>query len=153
ECHHRMHHVKGPRVSQVVYGPSIGQQTPAFADVDVLELETPEQRRTIGERRHVSAARSGDTRVVDRESGLGIVRIQMEQRAMPSEMDGQSGTLVPCRFNLGKKREAVANTPLHFHHMSDDVNGAGMTGIECQRAPRDFFGATVLSIFLEGKSV
>jgi hypothetical protein len=37
--------------------------------------------------------------------------------------------------------------------MRDHVNGAGMTWIECQRAPRDFFGAAVLSILLEGKGV
>ena len=45
------------------------------------------------------------------------------------------------------------DTALHFHHMHDNVNGGRMPGIECQRAPRDFFGATVLSIFFEGKSV
>ena len=37
--------------------------------------------------------------------------------------------------------------------MGDNVNGAGMTRIECQRAPRDFFGAAVLSVFFQGKSV
>jgi hypothetical protein len=56
-------------------------------------------------------------------------------------------------LDRGKKCEAVMDTALHFHHMHDNVNGGRMPGIECQRAPRDFFGATVLSIFFEGKSV
>jgi len=45
ERHHDMHHVKGPRIRQIVRGPSISQRTPVFAEVDLLELEAPEQRR------------------------------------------------------------------------------------------------------------
>jgi hypothetical protein len=37
--------------------------------------------------------------------------------------------------------------------MRDSVNGAGMPRIEHQRLPRNSFGATVLSILLEGKGV
>src|SRR6516164_1140894 len=101
-----MHHVKGPHFRQIVRGPSIGQQSPALADVDVLELEAPEECRTIRERCYIGTGRSGDLRVIDRKSPLRIVRIQLEQRAMPSEMDGQSSTFVPCRFDRGKKCEA-----------------------------------------------
>jgi len=72
---------------------------------------------------------------------------------MPGEMDGYSSTFAPCRFSRSKKCEPVIDTALHFHHMRDDMNGARMTGIKCQRAPRDFFGKAVLSILLEGKSV
>ena len=37
--------------------------------------------------------------------------------------------------------------------MRDDVNGAGMAGVEHQRLPRNSFCAPILSILLEGKSV
>jgi hypothetical protein len=75
---------------------------------------TPRQSSAEHERGHVGATCSGDPRVVARESALVIVRIQMEQRAVPGKMDRQSGTLAPCRFDLGKKRQAITDTALHM---------------------------------------
>src|SRR5215472_16610252 len=42
---------------------------------------------------------------------------------------------------------------LHFHHMSNDMDGAGMPGIQSQRAPRRFYDATILPIFFESKGI
>ena len=72
---------------------------------------------------------------------------------MPGEMDGKSGAFAPRRFGRGEECEAVVKAALHFHHMRDDVNGAGMPRIERQRLLRNSFGAPILSILLEGKSV
>jgi hypothetical protein len=65
----------------------------------------------------------------------------------------QASAFAPRRFVRGKEYETVLKAPLHFHYMGDDVDGTGMAGIECQRAPRYFFGAAILPVFFEGEGV
>ena len=70
---------------------------------------------------------------------------------MPSEMDGKSGAFPPCLLGRGQESEAIMYAALHFHHVGDDVNGAGMPGLECQGAAGDLFSETVLAILLRAK--
>ena len=72
---------------------------------------------------------------------------------MPCEMHGKSGAFDPCRFGRRKECETLTGAPLHLHHMGDDVNGARMSGIEGERAPRHLFGTTILAVLLEGERV
>src|SRR5262249_39342193 len=59
----------------------------------------------------------------------------------------------PCRFGGSKEFEPFSRTPLHLHHMGDDMNSSWMSGIERQRATRYFFGAAILAVLLEAESV
>ena len=99
------------------------------------------------------APRIRDLRIVGRERGLRIVRVEMEQRAMPCQMHGKSGAFDPCRFGRGKECETFTGAPLHLHHMGDDVNGARMPGVEGKRATRHLFGTTILTVLLKAESV
>src|SRR5215475_1696437 len=68
-------------------------------------------------------------------------------------MDGIACPFPPHRFSLRKEFEPFSSAPLHLHHMSDDMNCAGMMGIEGQRTTRHLFGAAILAILFEAESV
>ena len=59
----------------------------------------------------------------------------------------------PCRFGRRKEFEPFTGTPLHLHHMGDDVNGAWMAGVDVERATRYLFSAAILAVLLEAESV
>jgi len=44
-----MRKIECPRTSQCLHLPAIGQPLPAIAELDVSELQAPQERRTIGE--------------------------------------------------------------------------------------------------------
>src|SRR5690349_2817991 len=68
-------------------------------------------------------------------------------------MNRKPGAFHPCRFGRCKECETFAGEPLHLHHMGDDVNGAWMSGIKDERAPRYLFGTTIVAVLLEGECV
>src|SRR5215470_6008956 len=68
-------------------------------------------------------------------------------------MDGIAGPFPPRRFSLREEFEPFSSTPLHFHHVGDDMNCAGMMGVEGQGATRHLFGAAILAILFEAESV
>jgi hypothetical protein len=64
EGHHSMHDVEGPRASERLHLPAVGQQPPPFSDIEASELQSPQQRRSICERRYIRRACLRDLRVV-----------------------------------------------------------------------------------------
>ena len=126
---------------------------PALAHRDVAQFEPPQQRRPVGKCRHLRVARRRDLRIVGRKRRGRIVRLDLKERAMPSEMHGKSGALDPRLLGLVEEREALAGAPLHLHHVGEDVDGAGMPGIDGERAPRQLFGLAILAVLLETERV
>ena len=72
---------------------------------------------------------------------------------MPSEMHGKSCAFRPRRLSRRKERKALAGAPLHLHHVSNNMNGAHVTGVEGERTPGRLFGATILAVLLQRERV
>src|SRR5262249_32336096 len=68
-------------------------------------------------------------------------------------MDRNTCGVHPRRFGSCEEFEPLSDTPLHLHHMGDDVNSSWMSGVECQRATRYLFGAVILAVLLETESI
>src|SRR5262245_39541741 len=98
-------------------------------------------------------ARANDLSIINRERGVWVVRVEVEQSTMTGEMHGNAGCVLPCRLGLRKKFESFSITPLHFHHMGDDMNSAGVSRVYGEHAPRDLFGATILTVLLKTESI
>src|SRR5262249_27877820 len=98
-------------------------------------------------------ARANDLSIINRERRVWVVRVEVEQSTMPGEMHGNAGCVLPCRLGLRKEFESFAITPLHFHHMGDDMNSAGVARVQGERAPCHLFGATILTVLLETESI
>jgi hypothetical protein len=68
-------------------------------------------------------------------------------------MDRNAGGFHPNWFGRGKECEPFTGTPLHLHHMSDDMNGAWMSWVEGERATRYLFGTAILTVLFEAECV
>jgi len=77
----------------------------------------------------------------------------MEQRAMPSQVHGESGLLDPCRFGRRKKRKPFTVSSLHLHYVRHDVHGTRVGGLQVERSTRHAFGASIVTVLLEAESV
>ena len=87
ERHHGVHEVKGPRTREGLLLPMISQPLPAVADLNIPKLEPPKQGRRIGEDGHGRNLCIYDLCIVGRERRGRIIRVELEQGAMPGEVD------------------------------------------------------------------
>src|SRR5262249_50789189 len=49
--------------------------------------------------------------------------------------------------------ETFTGASPHLHDMGDDVNGAWMSGIESERAPRNLLGTAILAVLLQAERI